>query len=101
MSGKTPRAVGLLRYLGLLLLAALIVYANPIEMAKVLRRASPLWLLLGFIALRGIFLGKAVVSSFAPGEDLRIGALLVLLLYAGSAIVLALSIVRSKRQETT
>jgi len=49
MSGKTPRAVGLLRYFGLLLLAALIVYANPIEMANVLRRASPWWLLLGFI----------------------------------------------------
>jgi hypothetical protein len=46
------------------------------------------WLLLGFIALRAVFLGKVVVSSFAPGEVFRLGALVVLLFYIGSAAIL-------------
>ena len=59
------------------------------------------WLLLGFIALRVILMGKAVASSFTPGEVLRLGALMVLLFYVGSAVVLASPIARSNRQGGT
>ena len=55
------------------------------------------WLLLVFIAWRVILMGKAVVSSFAPGEVLRLGALMVLLFYIVSAVVLASPIARSNR----
>jgi hypothetical protein len=47
------------------------------------------WLLLGFIALRIILIGKVVISSFGPGEVLRPGAMAALLLYVVSAMVLA------------
>jgi hypothetical protein len=56
------------------------------------------WLLLGFILLRGIQLGIAVISSFSPGEALRLGALIVLLFYIGSAVILSLSIARSGKR---
>ena len=56
------------------------------------------WLLLGFIAWRVTFMGKVVASSFDPGEVLRPGALVVLLLYIGSAVVLASPIARSNRR---
>lgn len=46
------------------------------------------WLLLGFIALRAVLLGKVVVSSFTPGEVFRLGALAVLLFYIGTVVVL-------------
>ena len=59
------------------------------------------WLLLGFIALRIALLGNVVASSFEPGEVLRLGALMVLLFYVGSAVVMASSIARSNRRGAT
>jgi hypothetical protein len=59
------------------------------------------WLLLGFISFRGILLGKAVVSSFGPGEILRPGALIILLLYVLAAVILLSPITRSMKVETT
>ena len=59
------------------------------------------WLLLGFIAWRVTLMGKVVASSFGPGEVLRLGALMVLLLYVGSAVVLASPIARSNRRGAT
>jgi hypothetical protein len=56
------------------------------------------WLLLGLIAWRAIFIGTAVVSSLGPGEVLRPGASLVLLVYAGAAVVLVFSLVRPNRR---
>lgn len=55
------------------------------------------WLLLGFIGWRVTLLGKVVVASFSPGEVLRLGALIVLLFYVVSAVVLASPIARSTR----
>ena len=55
------------------------------------------WLLLGFIAWRVTLMGNVVASSFDPGEVLRLGALMVLLFYVGSAVVLASPIARSTR----
>jgi hypothetical protein len=59
------------------------------------------WLLLGFIAWRVTLMGKVVASSFDPGEVLRLGALMVLLFYLGSAVVLASPIARSNRRGAT
>ena len=46
------------------------------------------WLLLGLIAWRAFYIAKVVASSFSSGEVLRPGAMLVLLLYVGAAVVL-------------
>jgi hypothetical protein len=59
------------------------------------------WFLLGFIALRITLLGKVVASSIDSGEVLRLGALMVLLFYVGSAVVLASPIARWNRRGTT
>ena len=59
------------------------------------------WLLLGFLAWRVILMGKVVVSSFAPGEVLRLGALMVLLFYVVAAVVLLSPIARSTKEEIT
>jgi hypothetical protein len=59
------------------------------------------WLLLGFIAWRALLIAEVAVSSFGPGEVLRPGALLVLLLYVGAAVALVSPLARrSKRGET-
>lgn len=55
------------------------------------------WLLIGFIAWRVTLMSIAVASSFGPGEVLRLGALMVLLYYGFSAVVLASPIGRSTK----
>ena len=59
------------------------------------------WLLLGLIVWRALFIAKVVASSFGPGEVLRPGALLVLLLYVGAAVVLVFPLARSRKRGAT